>query len=133
MKNCTMLRVHRRGANERSCQRQKDDEEEIEAVARSADASDKDDDAIHEENADNADDSCKHENWNVVAKYLTEDLPLLLTSKNLKDVNDVLCVVFRSAPSSLRDFIKWIAEVRRQDDGSTVLSEEEKGRVALKV
>ncbi|TYJ28049.1 hypothetical protein E1A91_A07G231200v1 [Gossypium mustelinum] len=62
--------------------------------------------------------SCKHENWNVVAKYLTEDLPLLLTSKNLKDVNDVLCVVFRSAPSSLRDFIKWIAE--------------EKGRVALK-
>ncbi|XP_052887273.1 glutathione gamma-glutamylcysteinyltransferase 3-like isoform X2 [Gossypium arboreum] len=76
--------------------------------------------------------SCKHENWNVVAKYLTEDLPLLLTSKNLKDVNDVLCVVFRSAPPSLRDFIKWIAEVRRQDDGSTILSEEEKGRVALK-
>lgn len=77
--------------------------------------------------------SCKHENWNVVAKYLTEDLPLLLTTKNLKNVNDVLCVVFRSAPSSLRDFIKWIAEVRRQDYGSTVLSEEEKGRVALKV
>ncbi|KAL1164069.1 hypothetical protein V6Z11_A06G044800 [Gossypium hirsutum] len=57
--------------------------------------------------------SCKYENWNVVAKYLTEDLPLLLTSKNLKDVNDVLCMVFRSAPSSLRDFIKWITEIRR--------------------
>ncbi|KAK8333501.1 hypothetical protein V6Z12_A10G206200 [Gossypium hirsutum] len=112
---------------------EEDDEEEIEAVAHSADASDKDDDAIHEENADNADDSCKHENWNVVAKYLTENLPLLLTSKNLKDVNDVLCMVFRSTPSSLRDFIKWIAEIQRQDDGSTVLSKEEKGRVALNV
>ncbi|KAK5813555.1 hypothetical protein PVK06_029006 [Gossypium arboreum] len=63
--------------------------------------------------------SCKHENWNVVAKYLTEDLPLFLTSKNLKDVNDVLCMVFRSTPSSLRDFIKWIVEIQRQDDGVT--------------
>ncbi|XVE72896.1 hypothetical protein DITRI_Ditri11bG0074900 [Diplodiscus trichospermus] len=37
-----------------------------------------------------------------------------------------------SAPPSLRDFIKWVAEVRRQEDGSTILSEEEKGRLALK-
>ncbi|KAG4212020.1 hypothetical protein ERO13_A02G137900v2 [Gossypium hirsutum] len=35
---------------------EEDDEEEIEAVARSADASDKDDDVIPEENADDADD-----------------------------------------------------------------------------
>ncbi|KAE8730618.1 Glutathione gamma-glutamylcysteinyltransferase 1 [Hibiscus syriacus] len=76
--------------------------------------------------------SCKHKDWNVVANYLTEDLPRLFSSKNLKDVNDVLCVVFRSAPPNLRDFIQWIAEVRRQDDGSTVLSEEEKQRLALK-
>ncbi|TYH17904.1 hypothetical protein ES288_A05G228300v1 [Gossypium darwinii] len=96
MKSCTMLRVHRRGATMNAhVNGKEDDEEEIEAVARSADASDKDDDAVHEENVDDADDSCKHENWNVVAKYLTEDLPLLLTSKNLKDVNDVLCMVFR--------------------------------------
>ncbi|KAK8493991.1 hypothetical protein V6N12_035156 [Hibiscus sabdariffa] len=76
--------------------------------------------------------SCKHKDWNVVAKYLTDDLPRLFSSENLKDVNDVLCVVFRSAPSNLRDFIQWIAEVRRQDDGGIVLSEEEKGRLALK-
>ena len=69
----------------------------------------------------------------MVAKYLTEDIPLLLTSENLKNVDDVLCVVIKSAPPSLRDFIKWIAEVRRQDDDSTILSEEEKGRLALKV
>ncbi|XP_022758471.1 glutathione gamma-glutamylcysteinyltransferase 3-like isoform X4 [Durio zibethinus] len=76
--------------------------------------------------------SCRHEGWNAVAKYLTEDVPLLFTSKNLNDVDDVLCVVFRLAPSNLRDFIQWVAEVRRQDDGGTVLSEEEKGRLALK-
>ncbi|XWS76223.1 hypothetical protein CRYUN_Cryun01aG0157100 [Craigia yunnanensis] len=76
--------------------------------------------------------SCRHEDWNMVAKYLTEDVPLLLTSENLKNVDDVLCVVIKSAPPSLRDFIKWIAEVRRQDDDSTILSEEEKGRLALK-
>ncbi|KAB2094336.1 hypothetical protein ES319_A02G150300v1 [Gossypium barbadense] len=35
---------------------EEDDEEEIEAVARSADASDKDDDVVPEENADDADD-----------------------------------------------------------------------------
>ncbi|KAK5811663.1 hypothetical protein PVK06_027018 [Gossypium arboreum] len=35
---------------------EEDDEEEIEAVARSTDASDKDDDAVPEENADDADD-----------------------------------------------------------------------------
>ncbi|KAK8506117.1 hypothetical protein V6N13_002764 [Hibiscus sabdariffa] len=76
--------------------------------------------------------SCKHKDWNVVAKYLTEDLPRLFSSENLKDVNYVLCVVFRSAPSNLPDFIQWIAEVRRQDDGCIVLSEEEKERLALK-
>ncbi|PPS16630.1 hypothetical protein GOBAR_AA03945 [Gossypium barbadense] len=38
---------------------EEDDEEEIETVARSADASDKDDDAVLEENADDADDNNK--------------------------------------------------------------------------
>ncbi|XVF72042.1 hypothetical protein PTKIN_Ptkin12aG0089600 [Pterospermum kingtungense] len=76
--------------------------------------------------------SCRQEGRNMVAKYLTEDIPLLLTSKSLKNVDDVLCVVLKSAPPSLRDFIKWVAEVRRQDECSTILSEEEKGRLALK-
>ncbi|OMP11135.1 Phytochelatin synthase [Corchorus olitorius] len=76
--------------------------------------------------------SCRHEGWNIVAKYLTEDIPHMFCSGNLKDVNDVLCMVFKSAPPDLREFIKWIAEVRRPDDGSTILSEEEKGRLTLK-
>jgi len=33
----------------------------------------------------------------------------------------------------LREFITWIAEVRRQEDGNLTLSEEEKGRLAIKV
>ncbi|KAK6259933.1 hypothetical protein SCA6_014407 [Theobroma cacao] len=76
--------------------------------------------------------SCRHKDWNFVAKYLTEDVPLLFTSGYVKDVDDVLCLVFKSAPPNLRELIKWVAEVRRQDDGSTMLGEEEKRRLALK-
>lgn len=77
--------------------------------------------------------SCRHESWNSVAKYLIEDVPLLLKSEAVKDVQEVLSAVFKSPPADLREFIKWIAEVRRQEDGSLVLSEEEKGRLAVKV
>ncbi|XVE77951.1 hypothetical protein DITRI_Ditri13aG0105400 [Diplodiscus trichospermus] len=76
--------------------------------------------------------SCRHEGWNMVAKYLTKDVPLLFTSENLKNVDDALRVVLKSAPPTLRDFIKWVAEVRRQDDSDTVLSDEEKRRLAIK-
>lgn len=53
--------------------------------------------------------------------------------EDVKDVREVLSLVFRSPPADLREFIKWVAEVRRQEDGSLILSEEEKGRLALKV
>lgn len=56
-----------------------------------------------------------------------------MKSEAVKDVQEVLSVVFKSPPADLREFIKWIAEVRRQEDGSLVLSEEEKGRLAVKV
>lgn len=69
----------------------------------------------------------------MVAKYLMEDVPLLFTSENLKNVDDALCFVLKSAPPGLQDLIKWIAEVRRVDDNNTILSDEEKGRLALKV
>jgi hypothetical protein len=68
-----------------------------------------------------------------VAKFLTESVPLLLKSEDLKDIQEVLSVVFKSPPSELREFITWIAEVRRQEDGNLALSEEEKGRLAIKV
>ncbi|KAG9149429.1 hypothetical protein Leryth_003384 [Lithospermum erythrorhizon] len=37
-----------------------------------------------------------------------------------------------SLPSNFEEFIKWVAEVRRSEDGDKSLSSEEQGRVAIK-
>ncbi|KAL9676458.1 hypothetical protein QQ045_004672 [Rhodiola kirilowii] len=76
--------------------------------------------------------SCKHESWISIAKYLVDDVPALLRSKDVKDLHQVILVVFSSLPSNFDEFIKWVAEVRRPEDGGQSLSEEEKGRVAIK-
>ncbi|XP_008235631.1 PREDICTED: glutathione gamma-glutamylcysteinyltransferase 3-like [Prunus mume] len=76
--------------------------------------------------------SCRHEGWNSIAKYLIEDVPLLLKSEDVKDVQNVISVVFKSPPADLREFIKWVAEVRRQEDGNPIVNKEEKGRLAIK-
>lgn len=62
-----------------------------------------------------------------------DDVPVLLRSENVKDIDKVLSVVFTSLPSNFGDFIKWVAEVRRWEDGGQNLSQEEKGRLAYKV
>ena len=62
-----------------------------------------------------------------------EDVPLLLKSKGVNDIQKVLSVVFTSLPSNFGEFIKWIAEVRRGEDGGQSLSPEEKARLAIKV
>lgn len=77
--------------------------------------------------------SCKHESWVGVAKYLMDDVPLLLKLEDVKNVQEVLSVVFMSLPSNFEDFIKWIAEVRRREDVGQTLSTEEKARLAVKV
>jgi len=77
--------------------------------------------------------SCRDEGWSRVAKFLTEDVPQLLKSEDLEDIQEVLSVVFKPPPSELRGLITWIAEVRRQEDGNLTLSDKEKGRIALKV
>lgn len=76
--------------------------------------------------------SCRHEGWSKVAKYLTEDVPHQLKLDDVKDVENLLSVVFKSAPVDLKEFIKWVAEVRRQDDAGVSLSEEEKARLIIK-
>lgn len=76
--------------------------------------------------------SCKHESWVSIAKYIMEDVPLLLKSKGVNDIQKVLSVVFTSLPSNFGEFIKWIAEVRRGEDGGQSLSPEEKVRLAIK-
>lgn len=77
--------------------------------------------------------SCKHESWVGIAKYLMDDVPLLLKSEEVEDIQEVLSVVFMSLPSNFGQFIKWVAEVRRREDGDQSLSPEEKARLALKV
>ncbi|XP_076921438.1 glutathione gamma-glutamylcysteinyltransferase 1-like isoform X1 [Bidens hawaiensis] len=76
--------------------------------------------------------SCKHESWANIAKYLMEDVPVLLSSKNVKDVKDVLSIVFNSLPSKFLEFIKWVAEVRRTEEGGQSLSPEEQERLSIK-
>ncbi|CAN1245228.1 Glutathione gamma-glutamylcysteinyltransferase 1 [Linum grandiflorum] len=76
--------------------------------------------------------SCKQESWTGIAKYLIDEVPVLLKSKDVKDIDKVLDVVVSSLPSDFCDFIKWVAEVRRQEDGGENISQEEKGRVAMK-
>lgn len=77
--------------------------------------------------------SCKNESWVGIAKYLMDDVSLLLKSADVKDIEKVLSLIFTSLPSNFGEFIKWIAEVRRREDGDQSLSSEEKARVAVKV
>ncbi|KAG5052435.1 hypothetical protein JHK87_004633 [Glycine soja] len=52
--------------------------------------------------------------------------------EDLKDIQEVLSLAFKSPPSELRGLITWIVEVHRQEDGNLTLSEEEKERLAIK-
>ncbi|KAL1559644.1 Glutathione gamma-glutamylcysteinyltransferase 1, variant 2 [Salvia divinorum] len=76
--------------------------------------------------------SCKHESWITTAKYLMDDVPVLLSSDNMLNVKNVLATVFTSLPSDFAEFIKWVAEIRREEDSNQSLSEEEKGRLRIK-
>lgn len=58
---------------------------------------------------------------------------MLLSSINIKNVKNVLATVFTSLPADFAEFIKWVAEIRRKEDGAQALSEEEKGRLSIKV
>ncbi|XP_020250398.1 glutathione gamma-glutamylcysteinyltransferase 1-like isoform X2 [Asparagus officinalis] len=76
--------------------------------------------------------SCRHDSWVSTAKYLIDDVPILLKAEGLKAVPDVLSLILRSLLSRAGDFINWVVEVRlREEDGSAV-SQEEKGRLAVK-
>lgn len=77
--------------------------------------------------------SCKHESWINIAKFLMDDVPLLLKSEDAKDIHQVISIIVASLPSNFEEFIKWIAEIRRREDGGPSLSAEEKARLAIKV
>lgn len=62
-----------------------------------------------------------------------DDVPFLLKSEDVQDIYKVFSIIFTSLPSNFEEFIKWIAEIRRHEDGDSSLSEEEKTRLAVKV
>ncbi|XP_027353388.1 glutathione gamma-glutamylcysteinyltransferase 1 isoform X2 [Abrus precatorius] len=76
--------------------------------------------------------SCKHESWISIAKFLMDDVPLLLKSEDVKDIHQVLSIIVTSLPSNFEEFIKWVAEIRRREDGGPSLSAEEKARLVVK-
>ncbi|XP_010542900.1 PREDICTED: glutathione gamma-glutamylcysteinyltransferase 1-like [Tarenaya hassleriana] len=76
--------------------------------------------------------SCKDESWLSIAKYLTEDVPRLVSSQHVNNVEKILSVVFKSLPSNFNQFIRWVAELRRKEDLNQNLSAEEKSRLNLK-
>lgn len=54
---------------------------------------------------------------------------MLLSSDDVKSINDIICSVFSSLPSEFPDFIKWVGQDCRRDyDG-----QEEKERLAIMV
>ncbi|MCI10174.1 glutathione gamma-glutamylcysteinyltransferase 1-like, partial [Trifolium medium] len=65
--------------------------------------------------------SCKHESWNSIAKVLIDDVPSLLKSEDVKDISKVLSVIVTSLPSNFEEFVKWVTEIRRQEDGGPSL------------
>ncbi|KAJ4776312.1 Glutathione gamma-glutamylcysteinyltransferase 1 [Rhynchospora pubera] len=76
--------------------------------------------------------SCRDDNWVKVAKYLREDVPKLLRSETVNSVQALFSLLFRTLPASAADFIKWVVEVRRQEEGVSSLSPEERERLNLK-
>lgn len=76
--------------------------------------------------------SCQRTGWDTAAKYLTEEVPHLLSSDEIKGIQGILSVILTSAPKNLRDFINWVAEVRKLEDGNKVVNEEENKRLSIK-
>lgn len=68
-----------------------------------------------------------------MAKYCVEDLPNLLKGENLDNVQTLLSRLIESLPAEAEALIKWVAEVRRKEEGGPSLSKEEKERLFLKV
>ncbi|KAK3414576.1 hypothetical protein EUGRSUZ_H00437 [Eucalyptus grandis] len=76
--------------------------------------------------------SCKNEGWVDVVKYLMDDVPHLLRSEDVKDINGILSILLASPPPGFGKFIQWVAEVKREQDGGIGISEEEKQRLAIR-
>ncbi|KAF8388341.1 hypothetical protein HHK36_027007 [Tetracentron sinense] len=76
--------------------------------------------------------TCGQENWISTLKYLIDYLPLVLKTKDVKDVEEILSFVFVLLPTNFVEFVRWVSEVQRQEYRGPSLSKEERGRLADK-
>ncbi|KAI8535113.1 hypothetical protein RHMOL_Rhmol10G0150000 [Rhododendron molle] len=60
--------------------------------------------------------SCRDGSWMRTANHLLQ-IPLLLKSEDVKDVDRILSVLFGSESTDFGEFIKHVAEVHGQEDG----------------
>ncbi|BBN15801.1 glutathione-S-conjugate glycine hydrolase [Marchantia polymorpha subsp. ruderalis] len=66
--------------------------------------------------------SCKDEIWRSISKYLIVDVPKLLKSAEITNVQEAVSVVLGllpGKPEKVTSFVKWIAEVKRADAAPT--------------
>lgn len=77
--------------------------------------------------------NCRDESWQSMAKYCIEVVPNLLRDNSVDNVLTILSRLVNHLPPNAGNFIKWVIEVRRQEEGGSGLSKEEEERLILKV
>ncbi|KAL2321067.1 hypothetical protein Fmac_030036 [Flemingia macrophylla] len=76
--------------------------------------------------------NCKHESLFEIVKFLMDDVPILLKSKDMKDIHQVLSSIVTSLPPNFKEFIQWVARNRRQEDADASISADKKARLTIK-
>lgn len=68
-----------------------------------------------------------------MAKYCMEDVPDLLKDESVDNVPALLSRLVKSLPANAGNLIKWVIEVRRQEEGGSSPSKEANEMPFLKV
>ncbi|XP_002976553.2 glutathione gamma-glutamylcysteinyltransferase 2 isoform X3 [Selaginella moellendorffii] len=76
--------------------------------------------------------SCKVENWRDVSRFLSQELRVVVRNGKMTSVEDVFSAILETFPGKVTGFVKWIVEVRRSNDESGKLDNDEMQRLTLK-
>uniref|UniRef100_A0A0E0DRE6 glutathione gamma-glutamylcysteinyltransferase n=1 Tax=Oryza meridionalis TaxID=40149 RepID=A0A0E0DRE6_9ORYZ len=68
--------------------------------------------------------NCRDESWQSMAKYCIEVVPNLLRDNSVDNVLTILSRLVNHLPPNAGNFIKWVIEVRRQEEGGSSPSRE---------
>ncbi|MQL72306.1 hypothetical protein Taro_004657 [Colocasia esculenta] len=73
--------------------------------------------------------SCRNESCVRMAKYLIEDIPSLLESKNPNTISEIVSLVLTAFPTECQDLLRQGSETRGEEENCTILSTENKRRL----